>query len=109
MLRLIKLIHTFVWGVMALATLYILYAGITNTFDTLLIISLALLSLETLVLIFNKWTCPLTPLAGNFTTERKDNFDIYLPLWLATYNKHIFGTLFVAGLALICLRLILNV
>jgi hypothetical protein len=29
---------------------------------------------------------------------RAANFDIYLPLWLATYNKHVFGPLFVAGI-----------
>ena len=27
------------------------------------------------------------------------NFDIYLPLLIARYNKEIFGTLYVAGLA----------
>jgi hypothetical protein len=25
------------------------------------------------------------------------NFDIYLPRWMARYNKQIFGTLFVLG------------
>jgi hypothetical protein len=28
---------------------------------------------------------------------RRDNFDIYLPLWLARRNKAIFGALFVLG------------
>jgi hypothetical protein len=27
--------------------------------------------------------------------ERADNFDIYLPNWVARHNKAIFGTLFV--------------
>jgi hypothetical protein len=39
----------------------------------------------------------LSDLAGRYTDERKDNFDIYLPLWLARHNKAVFGTLFVAG------------
>jgi hypothetical protein len=39
----------------------------------------------------------LTDLAGHFTADRTDNFDIYLPLWLAGRNKEIFGTLFVIG------------
>ena len=42
--------------------------------------------------------CPMTAVAARYTTDRADNFDIYLPLWLARYNKHIFGGLFVAGL-----------
>jgi hypothetical protein len=41
--------------------------------------------------------CPLTDLAGRYTEERVDNFDIYLPLWLARRNKMIFGTLFAVG------------
>jgi hypothetical protein len=29
--------------------------------------------------------------------DRRPNFDIYLPEWLARYNKEVFGTLFVGG------------
>jgi hypothetical protein len=101
MLTLIKLLHTFVWAVMASATLYILYAGVTNTFNTTLVVSILLLTLETLVLLFNKWRCPLTPLAEKYTSERTSNFDIYLPRSLATYNKQIFGTLFIFGVLLV--------
>jgi hypothetical protein len=39
----------------------------------------------------------LTDLASGYTKERADNFDIYLPLWLARHNKTIFGTMFVVG------------
>jgi hypothetical protein len=42
--------------------------------------------------------CPLTGVAARYTDDRRDNFDIYLPLWLARYNKLIFGSLFAAGL-----------
>lgn len=101
MLIFIKFVHTLVWVIMATATLYIFYAGVTNTFSTTLTISIFLLTLETLVLLFNKWKCPLTPLAEKYTSERTSNFDIYLPNWLATYNKQIFGTLFVLGVLLV--------
>lgn len=57
----------------------------------------ALVLLEVGVLVVNRMRCPLTAVAARFTTERRDNFDIYLPLWLATHNKEIFGTLFVVG------------
>ena len=86
---------------MATASWYILYAWLSNTFNIYLYISLALLILETLVLIINKRTCPLTPLAMKYTEDKKDNFDIYLPNKLAKYNKHIFWTIFVLGLALV--------
>jgi len=45
----------------------------------------------------NRSRCPLTDPASRYTEERTDNFDIYLPLWLARYNKTIFGTIFAAG------------
>jgi hypothetical protein len=35
-----------------------------------------------------------------YTDDRRDNFDIYLPLWLARYDKQDFGTLFTAGVVL---------
>lgn len=54
--------------------------------------------LEVLVLFANRMRCPLTDIAAGYTDDRRDNFDIYLPLWLARYNKHVFGTLYVAGI-----------
>jgi hypothetical protein len=50
------------------------------------------------VLVVNGFRCPLTDVAARYTDDRRDNFDIYLPLLIARYNKQIFGTLFVAGI-----------
>jgi len=33
----------------------------------------------------------LTAVAARYTADRRDNFDLYLPQWLARYNKLIFG------------------
>jgi hypothetical protein len=49
------------------------------------------------VLAANRGRCPLTGMAARHTEQRSANFDIYLPVWLARYNKAIFGTLFVVG------------
>ncbi len=43
----------------------------------------------------------MTDWAARFTEDRADNFDIYLPNWLARYNKAIFGTLFVVNEAIV--------
>ena len=104
MIKLIKIIHTFIWLVMATATSYILYAGITNRQDGLLVISLLLMTLESVVLVLNRWTCPLTPWAQKYTANRNSNFDIYLPNWLAKYNKIIFGTMFGVGIILLIIN-----
>ena len=59
---------------------------------------IAVVCLECLVLVLNGMRCPLTDVAARYTDDRRDNFDIYLPLWLAHYNKTIFGALFTFGL-----------
>jgi hypothetical protein len=97
MIILIKIIHTVIWAIMAAASFYILYAGIFGIFDMTLVFSIALLIMETVVLFINRWTCPLTPMAKRYTADRQDNFDIYLPLFLAKYNKILFGAIFITG------------
>ncbi|TSC52336.1 MAG: hypothetical protein LiPW41_547 [Parcubacteria group bacterium LiPW_41] len=91
---------------MVAATFYILYAGIARVFNVWLWISIALLVCETLVLVFNKWVCPFTPMAMRYTSDRDDNFDIYLPKVVAKYNKKFFGTIFVIGLLLVIVNLL---
>jgi len=70
--------------------------GLRRRFDWALALT-ALVLLECVILVANRWRCPLTGMAAKFTEDRKDNFDIYLPNWLARHNKTIFGSLFLAG------------
>jgi hypothetical protein len=62
---------------------------------------------EGIVLLIFKMFCPLTVLARNYSDSKKDNFDIFLPNWLAKYNKIIFTSLFVLGLVLVLFRVML--
>ena len=64
---------------------------------TIAAILTGLVLIEVLVLALNRGRCPLTAVAARYTSDRQANFDIFLPLWVATYNKVIFGTLFVVG------------
>lgn len=59
---------------------------------------------EILILFLNGWRCPLTIVAARHTDNRRDNFDIYLPAWLARHNKVIFGSLFMVGEAVVISR-----
>jgi hypothetical protein len=108
MITLIKTIHTLIWAVMAAAVFYVFYAGITKTFGVTLWLSIGLIFLETAVLLINKWACPLTPVAMKYTSDRRENFDIYLPEWLAKHNKMIFTTIFVTGLILVVRNILLG-
>ena len=95
-LRAIKLLHTVVWAPFAGAILAIPVLTRREQFDV--VVGLVVLVFgEVAVLAFNGMRCPLTDVAARYTDERQDNFDIYLPLWLARWNKWIFGSLFVVA------------
>ncbi len=41
----------------------------------------------------------LIAVAARYTVDLRDNFDIYLPEWLARHNKLIFGSIHLGGIA----------
>ena len=92
----IKLLHTAIWLFFAGCIVAIPFAGAQRRFLRAAVLS-GLVLVECGVLAANGGRCPLTGWAGRYTEERGDNFDIYLPLWLARNNKTIFGTLFAVG------------
>lgn len=97
-LRTIKLAHTVVWALFAGCVVAIPVLAWSGELRYAILCAMAV-AVEVLVLAFNRWRCPLTDVAARHTNDRRDNFDIYLPEWLARHNKVIFGTLYVAGLA----------
>ncbi len=99
-LRVIKLVHTVIWALFAGAILALPITGIVHRFDWAVALTAVVLG-ECAVLAFNRGRCPLTDVAARYTHDRADNFDIYLPRWIARYNKAIFGSLFVAGVAVV--------
>ncbi len=102
-LRFVKALHTFVWAFFAGCILAIPLF----TYNGALLIAaylIAVVFIEVAVILFNRWRCPLTNMAARYTDDRRDNFDIYLPVWLARHNKLIFGGLFLFGLVFTLLR-----
>lgn len=93
----VKMTHTAVWVLFAGSIVALPVAAHLGHLS-LAALLVGLVFLEIVVLAFNRWACPLTAVAARYTTDRQANFDIFLPLWLARYNKQIFGILFVAGL-----------
>ena len=85
-----------VWFFFAACIVVIPFAGALHHFAVAFVLS-GLVVVECVVLAMNRGRCPLTDMAGRYTKERADNFDIYLPVWLARWNKAIFGTIFVVG------------
>jgi hypothetical protein len=92
----IKLLHTAVWLFFVVCIVAIPVASAMGRFKAAAVFS-GLVLVECLILAANQGRCPMTDLAAQHTNERADNFDIYLPLWLARNNKIVFGSLFAAG------------
>ena len=96
MLLAIKLAHTAIWALFAGCVVALPVAAWRRRFRWAALLSAAVL-LECVVLACNGGRCPLTDLAARYTADRRPNFDILLPAWLALYNKVIFGALFLGG------------
>jgi hypothetical protein len=95
-LTMIKLLHSAVWLLFSGCIVAILPASAARQFR-LAAILIAVVLIECAILAVNRCRCPLTDVAGRYTEDRADNFDIYLPRWLARHNKSIFGSLFAIG------------
>ena len=96
-LRIIKVVHTVIWAFLASCVLAIpIFAWHGEYACAAMFIGIVFV--EILVLVLNRWRCPLTPIAARYTADSRDNFDIYLPEWLARHNKLIFGVLYTVGL-----------
>ncbi|MCM4151005.1 hypothetical protein DHD05_05315 [Arenibacter sp. N53] len=106
-LLVIKWIHSLIWLFFVVVIFYILYSGISNNINTYTWIGIGLIILEGIVLLVFKMFCPLTILARKYSDSTKNNFDIFLPNWLARYNKLIFTTLYIIGLVIVLIRTIL--
>ncbi len=95
-LRQVKVVHTIAWAFFASWILVIPFFAARNQL-TLAALAIGVVAVEVLILLANGFRCPLTAIAARYTEERVDNFDIYLPLWLARYNKLIFGSIYTLG------------
>ncbi|GAB2583764.1 hypothetical protein [Spirosoma areae] len=101
----IKLVHTIIWLFMVSVIFYVLYCGLADDINVYTWIAIGLVIGEGLVLLLFRGRCPLTIMARNYSDSDRDNFDIFLPNWLARYNKLLFTTVYVVGLIMVGYRL----
>jgi hypothetical protein len=98
-LRAIRLVHTLIWAFFAGCIVAIPILALQNRYAAAAVLSGVVL-VEVVIIVANAWRCPLTGVAARYTEDRRDNFDIYLPEWLARHNKLIFGLLYAGGVLL---------
>jgi len=102
----IKIAHTIVWTFYNGVMFYLLYAVIADRIDKWVWVCLGLFALEGSILLLFRNMCPLTVMARRFSDSKKDNFDIFLPNWLARYNKLIYSILLGISILILVYRLI---
>jgi hypothetical protein len=92
----IKTVHTLIFLFMSASILYILYAGLTRTYDALLVAAFAALILEIVVYLANGLRCPLTKLAQNYGDPTGNDLiaDLFLPPAFARRIPPVCGGLF---------------
>jgi hypothetical protein len=107
-LVLIKLLHSAIWIFFNVVIFYLLYAVIVNRIDIWVWICLGLIIFEGFILLVFKSMCPITLVARKYSDSQKDNFDIYLPNWLAKYNKLIYTFIVLVAVVILIYQLMFN-
>ena len=102
----IKLTHTIIWIFFNVVIFYLLYAVVVDKIDKWIWIGLGLFLLEGIILIVFKMKCPLTVIARQYSDSTKENFDIYLPNWVAKNNKLIYTSILLIVIGILIFRLI---
>lgn len=105
-LILVKIIHTLIWVFFNVVIFYMLYAVIAGKIDKWLWIGYGLVIGEGLTLLLFKLYCPLTIIARKYSDSTRDNFDIYLPNWLAKYTKLIYTSIMMVVACITIYRLL---
>ena len=100
----IKLIHTFIFAFIVACLAFILYSGITKTFNWVLLLALIAILVEGISLLFNKGRCPLTSLAERYGAEKGTITDLFLPKVIARNLFRVSLWLFIAELGLLGIR-----
>jgi len=107
-LNILRIIHTIIWLFFNVVIFYLYYAVITNKIDKWVWICIGLILVEGVVLLLFKKFCPITLIARKYSNSTKDNFDIFLPNWLAKYNKLIYTSLFMIAVLILIYQLVFN-
>ena len=100
----IKLVHTFIFFFMVACLAYILYSGITKTFNWILLLALIAFLIDGIALLLNKGRCPLTSLAEKYGAESGIISDMFLPMVISRNLFRIATVLFSTELVLLAFR-----
>ena len=107
-LTLVKVMHTLVWIAFNVVIFYLLYSAVADRITGWTWFCLLLILGEGIVLLLSGNVCPITTVARYYSSSSKDNFDIFLPNWLAKYNKQIYTVIVIVAVLILVFRLFDN-
>ena len=100
----IKLAHSLIFWFQVTCLAYLLYAGITRTFNSFVLIGQVSISLNGLALILNGGRCPFTTLAEAQGAQTGSVTDMYLPHVIARNVFRVSVPIFAAEVILLGVR-----
>ncbi|MFC1908275.1 hypothetical protein ACFLXD_00140 [Chloroflexota bacterium] len=100
-LVLIKMIHTVIFVFMSSCLVYLLYSGITRTYNWALFFAIGAIFIEGIVLLFNRFQCPFTTLARKYGDKDGSITDMFYPKWFVPYVFRFSTILFAIGLIIL--------
>ncbi len=102
----IKALHTLIWLFFNFVIGYMLYVALWGKIGFQFWVCLGLVVIEGLVLAIFRFSCPLTIIARKYSNLPEDNFDIFLPDWLARNTKRIYTSLVIVIIIIVFLRIL---
>jgi len=103
-LFIIKFTHSVIFWWQALCLGYLLFAGITRTFNILVLIAIVSILINGLLLLLNNGRCPFTTLAEKQGAEKGSITDIFLPDCIARNIFRVSFPFFIGELILLAVR-----
>jgi len=100
----IKFIHTVIFFFMVSCLLYVLYCGLTATYNWLLLLAIGAIMLEGLALLLNSGRCPFTTLAEKYGVVKGGVTDLFLPECISRHTFRVSTVLFIFALILLGVR-----
>jgi len=102
----IKAVHTAIFVILSACVLFVLFSSVSGRITGWTWAAVALVAVESVVLVSCGWRCPLTILAERMGAKRGAVTDIFLPKWFADRIFPICGTTFLIAIIVLVVRLL---
>lgn len=103
-LLVVKLVHATLFILMSGCVVYTLYSGIARNYHWTLFLAIGVIVVDGMVLMLNKWQCPLTSLAKKLGDDTGRVTDIFFPAWFVPHVLRSYSALFTVAVLVLAIR-----